>query len=78
MMAEYNFNNLTFNPPACGFVGHRWVAQERGHKCANCGMEEFIDPMFGGKVVLDPSMPKGEIHFRDPVTDRLAGKITGL
>lgn len=40
-------------------------------------MEEYIDPHFG-KVVLDPAMPKGEIHLRDSHTGRIVGKIIGL
>jgi hypothetical protein len=42
-------------------VSHNFVLDEKGHECSCCGVREEI--VHGQKFVIDPSMPKDEIHL---------------
>lgn len=43
-------------------VTHDFVLDEKGHECRRCGVREEI--IQGQKFVIDPRMPKSEIHLR--------------
>lgn len=34
--------------------------------------------LFGCKLVVNPKVPEGEIHFRDPLTGQMLAKIVNL
>jgi hypothetical protein len=41
---------------------HDFILDEKGHECSRCGLREEI--VRGQKFVIDPRMPKGEIHLK--------------
>lgn len=61
MSDAYQYFNFGFKQ-SCVFLGHAWEVTERGHKCTRCGVEGFM--MGGMKFGTDPSIPRGEMHFR--------------
>lgn len=53
---------LTLQRGAFSCITHDFVLDAKGHECRRCGVREEI--INGQTFVIDPQMPKDEIHLR--------------
>lgn len=44
----------------------------------NTELRQNISEIVAANIQVNPEIPKGEVHFRDPVTGELKGKIINL
>lgn len=64
----------------CWVCGKLFVGDKRASICAPCAYHgaDALARMLAQKMVSDPTVPPGEVQFRDPTTGQVCGRIVNI